>query len=179
MRKRGNGVALKSSCVILIKEFGNQHLNQMPTETEKKRTLKVNASKGFPGCLGSWDCKHFVWANCSLALQGQHKGHTDGGKHTKISEAIADDACFFWHINFGNPGSLNEINAPDKSSIVGGMISGQFNLKTEPFSINGIVRDWLHFLVDGTCCDWATSVKTTQKSARNTKAEKVHSKKGR
>jgi Plant transposon protein len=69
----------------------------------------------------AWDCKHFVWNNCPVAKQGQHKGHADGGKHTKILEAIADDSCYFWFVNFGDPGSCNDINVLDKSSIVGAL----------------------------------------------------------
>lgn len=88
-------VATKSFCETLTAKFGDQHLNRTPTDKERKRTLKVNAEKGFPGCFACWGCKHFVWDNCPVAMQGQHKGHTDGGKHTKILEAIADDSCFF------------------------------------------------------------------------------------
>jgi Plant transposon protein len=89
-----------------------------------------------------------VWHNCPVAQQGQHKGHSDGGKHTKILEAIADDSCYFWYINFGAPGSLNDIKVLDKSSIVGALINGLLNLKTEPYTINGKKRDWMYFFAD-------------------------------
>ena len=78
-----------------MQEFGNQCLNRTPDDNERRRTLSANAKRGFPGCFASWDCKHFVWDNCPVALQGQHKGHADGRKHAKILEAAADDSCVF------------------------------------------------------------------------------------
>ena len=46
--------------------------------------------KGFPGCIASWDCKHFDWKNCPLRLAGQFQGHGQGGTTTLILESIAD-----------------------------------------------------------------------------------------
>jgi Plant transposon protein len=90
-------------------------------------------------------------------------------------EAIADDSCYFWYINFGSPGSLNDINVLDKSSIVGAMINGQLNLKTEPYLLNGRLRDWMYFLVDGIYPSWAIFVKTIPKAARRNRNEEVFS----
>ena len=90
----------------------------------------------------------------------------------KILEAIADGSCYFWFINFGDPGSLNDINVLDKSSIVGAIISGQLDLRTRPYTINGTIRDWMYFLVDGIYPPWAIFVKTIPLSAR-TNAEKL------
>jgi len=168
--------AVKNFCCLLVAAFGNQHLNRSPTPSEKARILKKNQSRNFPGCFASWDCKHFVWDKCPVALQGQHKGHSEGGKHTKILEAIADDSCYFWFINFGDPGSLNDTNVLDKSSIVGGLLSGHLNIKTEPCWINGTRRDWMHFLVDGTHPDWAIFVKNVPPSARRNESDKCYSK---
>ncbi|KAG7347290.1 plant transposon protein [Nitzschia inconspicua] len=110
--------------------------------------------------------RHFVWDNCPVALQGQHKGHHAGGKYTKILEAIADGSCYIWFVHFGAPGSCNDINVLDKSSIVGALLSGQLDLKTEPYEINGTIRDWMYFLVDGIYPNWAIFVKTIAKEAR-------------
>jgi len=107
---------LKSCCKIMIANFGDPYLNRTPTAAERARILKKNNERGFPGLFASWDCKHFVWDKCLVALQGQHKGHAEGGKYTKILEAIADDSCYFWCINFGDPGLLNDINVLDTIS---------------------------------------------------------------
>jgi len=167
--------ALKCFCCLMITEFGDHHLNRSPTLLEKNRMLQKNASRGFPGCFASWDCKHFVWNKCPIALQGQHKGHADGGKHTKTLEAIADDSCHVWFTNFGDPGSLNDINVLDKSSIVGALISGQLDLKTDPCVINGTTRDWMSFLVDGVHPEWEIFVKTTPRSCQRNQHDKRHS----
>ncbi|KAG7367252.1 plant transposon protein [Nitzschia inconspicua] len=95
-----------------------------------------------------------------------HKGHHAGGKYTKILEAIADGSCYIWFVHFGAPGSCNDINVLDKSSIVGALLSGQLDLKTEPYEINGTIRDWMYFLVDGIYPNWAIFVKTIAKEAR-------------
>ncbi|KAG7345428.1 plant transposon protein [Nitzschia inconspicua] len=138
-----------------FREFGDEYLNRTPTVAERNRILKHNKTRGFPGLFASWDCKHFVWDNCPVALQGQHKGHHAGGKYTKILEAIADGSCYIWFVHFGAPGSCNDINVLDKSSIVGALLSGQLDLKTEPYEINGTIRDWMYFLVDGIYPNWA------------------------
>ncbi|KAG7336622.1 plant transposon protein [Nitzschia inconspicua] len=158
--------AVKSFCKLLIQEFGDEYLNRTPTVAERNRILKHNKTRGFPGLFASWDCKHFVWDNCPVALQGQHKGHHAGGKYTKILEAIADGSCYIWFVHFGAPGSCNDINVLDKSSIVGALLSGQLDLKTEPYEINGTIRDWMYFLVDGIYPNWAIFVKTIAKEAR-------------
>jgi hypothetical protein len=97
--------------------------------------------------FASWDCKHFSWKNCPVALAGQHKGK--GSDKTLILEAIADPDLYIWYYFFGEAGSLNDINILNKSTIVRSILDGSFNLKTEPYTINGTTRDWLYFLVDG------------------------------
>ena len=118
--------------------------------------------KGFPGCISSWDCKHFNWKNCPLRLAGQFSGHGQGGATTLILESISDHRRYIWYANFGDPGSLNDLNVLDKSSIVGSMLSGYLDLRVDPYKINGIERDWNYFLVDGIYPPWAIFVNTYQ-----------------
>jgi hypothetical protein len=58
-----------------------------------------------------------------------HKGHAEGGKKTLIMEAIADCDRYLWYINFGDPGSLSNLNVLNKSSIVGAMFNGSLDLR--------------------------------------------------
>jgi Plant transposon protein len=95
----------------------------------------------------------------------------------KILEAIADDSCFFWFDNFGDPGSCNDTNVLDKSIIVGALINGSLNLKTEPYQLNGTSRDWMYFLVDGIYPNWAVFVKIIPKSKRRTPTESAFARK--
>jgi Plant transposon protein len=151
---------IPSFCKLIIQEFGAEYLNRSPTESEKAAINQVMTARGFPGCLGSWDCKHFVWKNCPMRLAGQHKGHAEGGKKTLILEALADHRRYFWQVNFGDPGCLNDINILDKSSIVGALMTSDLSIKTEPYEINGNIRDWMYFLVDGIYPDWSIFVST-------------------
>ena len=155
---------VRDFCQLIIQEYGDQYLNRSPTAEERAAISNVMTMKGFPGCIGSWDCKHFVWKNCPVRLQGQHQGHAEGGRKTLILEAIADHRRYFWQVNFGDPGALNDINVLDKSSIIGGLMSGNFSIKTDPYVINGRQRDWNYFLVDGIYPEWSIFVTTFTKA---------------
>jgi hypothetical protein len=66
-----------------------------------------------------------------------------------ILEAVVDVNTYFWYIFWGEPGSLNDINILDKSSIVGAILTGKLDLKVVPtYVVNGTKRDWAYFLVD-------------------------------
>ena len=98
------------------------------------------------------------------------QGHEDGGKNTLILEAISDHRRYIWYANFGDAGSLNDLNVLDKSSIVGSLLAGQFPLQSpEPYSINGCERDWLYFLVDGIYPEWSIFVNTFSKPSERKK----------
>jgi Plant transposon protein len=131
-----NGI-VRSFCKLMIAQFGGQYLNRCPNANERKNISEVMATRGFPGCIGSWDCKHFNWKNCPVRLAGQHQGHAEGGKKTLILEAVADHRRYIWQANFGDAGSLNDLNVLDKSSIVGSLLTGDLSIKTEDYVING------------------------------------------
>ena len=155
---------IKQFTRMVIEEFGGQYLNRCPTDSERRNISMAMAAKGFPGALASWDCKHFNWKNCPMRLAGQHKGHKEGGKNTLILEAISDHRRYIWYSNFGDPGSLNDLNVLDKSSIVGSLLSGDLALKSpDNYMINGTERDWLYFLVDGIYPEWSIFVNTYSK----------------
>jgi len=60
---------------------------------------------------------------------------------------------------------------------VGALIKGQLDLKTEPYTINGNEREWMHFLVDGIYPSWAIFVKTIPRTSQRNQRDKRHSKK--
>jgi len=153
-------VSVGSFARAIKRHFGSAYLNRCPSEEEKKKILDFNATRGFPGCFGSWDCKHFVWHRCPTVWAGQHKGHHEGGKKSLILESLADYKRYIWYANFGDAGSLNDINVLDKSSIVGSMLEGTFDVTCEEYTVNGRVRDWMYFLADGIYPDWAVFIKT-------------------
>jgi hypothetical protein len=61
---------LKEFAFRMVKAFGPEYLNQCPTAEEKKRILKIQKSRGWPGAFASWDCKHFEWETCPVCLAG-------------------------------------------------------------------------------------------------------------
>jgi Plant transposon protein len=144
---------------LMVDKFGDEFLNRAPTPEEKNRCARMMQQRYFPGCFGAWDCKHFVWKNCPTGLHGQYKGHAEGGKKTIILEAIADNNCYIWYIFFGEPGSLNDLNVLKKSSIVGDILNQTFDTKIDPYTVDGIQRDWLYFLVDGIYPPWSIFIK--------------------
>ena len=161
---------LKEFCIILIQEFGQEHLNQCPTTEEIKQTLQVNSNRGFPGLFASWDCKHFPWDMCPMAKPGQHKGKEK--KNTLILEAICDPDTYIWYSFFREPGSLNDLNILKKSTIVGSILNGTMELRLPQelhYSINGTVWDYLYFLVDGIYPKWPIFISTVSNAIPGSK----------
>jgi hypothetical protein len=142
----------------VIQYFGAQYLNRCPTAEEKKRAEFMMAQSGFPGHFGCWDCKHFMWLMCPLREAGQFQGKEK--KKTIILENVADRDGYMWFTFFGEPGSLNDINILDKSSIVSGLVNGKFDMKVPEFQVGKVRRDFLSFLADGIYPSWSILTKT-------------------
>ena len=138
--------SLKCFCRLVVELFGDEYLRKNPSEDKKRDILELNSRRGFPGMFGSWDCKHFKWNSCPTRLAGQHLGK-DG--KTLVLEAVVDPYLFIWRLFFGEPGSLNDINILNRSTILRDILSQNFNTKVDPYTINKRNRDWMYFLVDG------------------------------
>ena len=145
-------------CRLVVKLFKSQYLNQCPSDEDKEREVDLMRRRGFPGCFGSWDCKHYLWKNCPKEVSGQHKGKE--GSPTLVMEAICDAHLYIWYFNFGEPGSLNDINMLDRSSIVGSILTQNFNTKVNEYDINGTTRNYMYFLADGIYPAWSVFAKT-------------------
>ena len=101
----------------------------------------------FPGAFASWDCKHFNRKNYPVCLAGQYK-EKEGSK-TLILELIYDPDLYLWYIFFGKPGSLNDLNILNKSSIVEAILTQKFDMQIDKYEINGRWHNWLYFLGNG------------------------------
>ena len=96
-----------------------------------------------------------------MAKAGQHKGKEK--KNTLILEAICDPDTYIWYCFFGEPGSLNDLNILEKSTIVGSILNGTMDLRLPQelhYCINGMVRDYIYFLVDGIYPKWPIFIST-------------------
>ena len=105
-----------------------------------------------------------------MAEAGQHKGKEK--KNTLILEAICDPDTYIWYCFFGEPGSLNDLNILEKSTIVGSILNGTMDLRLPQelhYCINGTVRDYIYFLVDGIYPKWPIFVSTVSDATPGSK----------
>ena len=146
-------VCLDRFVAAVVELFGHQYL-RAPTPEDLERVLRVNAARGFPGLQGSLDCYNWRWDKCPKAQQGQFKGH----KGTSVAlEAVVDGELWFWHVHFGMPGTLNDINVVHRSKLLHDMINGKSH--TVSFTVNGSTYHMPYFLVDGIYPRWYVFVK--------------------
>ena len=133
-------------CDSILQLYGPRYL-RYPTPNDVKQLYDHHANvHGFPGMLGSLDCMHWKWNMCKNHLRGQY---TKGlyNYPTVVLEAVASQDLWFWHANFGSPGSLNDINILDHSPLFNKMLDG-----TGPdtsFVCRGVQFQFGYYLVDG------------------------------
>ncbi len=72
---------------------------------------------GVNGMLGSLDCMLTKWKNCPMEWQGVFKDR-EKSMSTIVMEAVCDYYVWFWHVCYGNPGSMNDSNILDTSPLL-------------------------------------------------------------
>jgi hypothetical protein len=157
--------AMKRYCEAVVSVYSDVALRH-PTKEDIDHLLDEGNSAGFPGCIGSIDCMHWNWKNCPSSWKGMFQGKS--GRPTVILEAIADHNCRFWHFNFGNPGSMNDINVLDRSPLFSNAVKGDAPQVT--YTVNGNDYNYAYWLADGIYPTYASFVKTVSKP--NTRREK-------
>lgn len=142
-------------CRTVNETFGEEYM-RAPTQHDIQRLLRIGEQRGFPGMLGSLDCTHWQWKNCPMAWAGQYKGKEK--KPSIILEVVASYDLWIWHAFFGMPGSNNDINVMERSSL----FSDLYNGKTPEvhYKINGHSYDTGYYLADGIYPPLATLVQT-------------------
>uniref|UniRef100_A0A2N9HAH3 DDE Tnp4 domain-containing protein n=1 Tax=Fagus sylvatica TaxID=28930 RepID=A0A2N9HAH3_FAGSY len=146
---------VKKFVKAVISNFSEEYLRS-PTNNDIARLLALGESRGFPGMLGSIDCMHWKWKNCPTAWQGNFTGHIH--EPTIILEAVASYDLWIWHAFFGLPGSHNDINVLERSSVFTELAEGRAPLVN--YSINGNNYTMGYYLADGIYPTWSTFVKT-------------------
>ncbi|XP_062230046.1 uncharacterized protein LOC133927606 [Phragmites australis] len=81
----------------VVEVFGDEYLRS-PNEGDTAHLLSINACRGFPGMLGSIDCMHWRWKNCSTVWASSFTGHVNAP--TIILEAVASQDLWIWHAWF-------------------------------------------------------------------------------
>ena len=132
------------------------------TRVDARRISAMHeAEHGVPGMIGSLDCTHVFWKNCPVAWQGSQTGKE--GKPTITLEACVDYNLWFWHASFGWPGSLNDINIWNRSSLLKRFLDGSFAEDVDfEFEIGGRSFGRLWLLVDGIYPEISRFVKTIE-----------------
>ena len=161
----GESTAIESlqrfvSAIVAI--YSDEYLRS-PNSADIARLLQIGERRGFPGMLGSIDCMHWRWKNGPTAWKGMYSGHIH--EPTIILEAVVSYDLWIWHTFFGLPGSHNEINVLERSSVFTLLSEGRAPLVN--YSVIGNDYTMGYYLADGIYPKWATFVKTISCSRGN------------
>ena len=147
--------SLDRFCQAICNIYGDEYVRR-PNEADVQRLLQMHGSRGWPGMLGSIDCMHWEWKNCPKALQGTYTGKDQ--TPTIILEAVASYDLWIWHAFFGMPGSNNDINVVERSTLFNDLANGRSTPVS--FTVGGNTYDHGYYLGDGIYPKWSTIVKT-------------------
>ncbi|CDF37326.1 unnamed protein product [Chondrus crispus] len=136
--------------------FASEYL-RAPTLADLKRLLSQSQERGFPGILGSMECCKWMWKNCPTAWHGQFQGKERDPAVTL--EAVTDHSLWIWHAFFGIPGSANDVNVLEASSLLNKIATGEYPPPIE-YTIAGKRRNIPYWLADGVYPRWPSSVQT-------------------
>jgi hypothetical protein len=146
--------------------YGCEYM-RTPTATDLKAICTLHRRvHGVSGMLGSLDCMLTKWKNCPMEWQGVFKGR-EKSMSTIVMEAVCDYHLWFWHVCYGNPGSMNDSNVLETSPLLEMLLNRSF-VKVEEDS--GVVPFYIHghdqpfhktfLLVDGAYPKYCRFVRT-------------------
>ena len=147
--------SLQRFVLAIVAIYSDEYLRSL-NSADISRLLAIGERRGFLGMLGSIDCMHWRWKNCPTAWKGMYFGHVH--EPTIILEAVASYDLWIWHAFFGLPGSHNDINVLERSSVFTLLSEGRAPLVN--YSVNGNDYTMGYYLADGIYTKWATFVKT-------------------
>uniref|UniRef100_A0A0D3E2P9 NAD(P)-binding domain-containing protein n=1 Tax=Brassica oleracea var. oleracea TaxID=109376 RepID=A0A0D3E2P9_BRAOL len=139
----------------IIRLFGDEYLRR-PTPEDLQRLLDIGEKRGFPGMAGSIDSMHWEWKNCPTEWKGQYT--RGSGKPTIVLEAVASQDLWIWHAFFGPPGTLNDLNVLDRSTVFDDILEGR--APRVRYVVNGHQYDLAYYLTDGIYPNWSTFIQS-------------------
>jgi hypothetical protein len=146
--------------------YGDEYM-RTPTATDLKAICALHRRvHGVSGMLGSLDCMLTKWKNCPMEWQGVFKGR-EKSMSTIVMEGVCDYYLWFWHVCYGNPGSMNDSNVLDTSPLLEMLLNRSY-VKVEqqagvvPFYIRGDDQPFhkTFLLVDGAYPKYCRFVRT-------------------
>ncbi|XP_024164132.1 protein ALP1-like [Rosa chinensis] len=100
------------------------------------------------------DCMHWQWKNCPTGWAGQYTSYR--GKPTIILEAVTSYDTWIWHVFFGLPGSLNDINVLECSPLFNDVCTGE--TPKVNYQVHNRHYRQCYYLVDGRYPKWGSFV---------------------
>ncbi|GKB24806.1 ALP1-like protein isoform X1 [Tanacetum coccineum] len=144
-----------TKCIYIL--YVEEYLRKPSLEDIEKTYALHEEKDGLPGMLGSIDCMHWDWKNCSKALHGQFK-RKDHKYPTLMLEAVADQKLWIWHAYFEVPGSNNDLNVLYGSPLFDDVLAD--TALEASFVVNGRTYKQGYYLADGIYPTWSAFVKT-------------------
>ncbi|XP_041016225.1 uncharacterized protein LOC121258750 [Juglans microcarpa x Juglans regia] len=136
--------SLKKFSETIVSIFSDEYLRS-PNANDIARLLAVGEQRGFPGMLRNIDCMHWKWKNCPATWKSMYSCHIR--ELTIILEAVALYDFWIWHAFFGMPGSHNDFNVLERSSIFTELAQGR--APPVNYTINGNHYEMGYYLADG------------------------------
>jgi hypothetical protein len=139
-------MSLHRFCQAVVGEFETEYL-RLPTVDEIAEIEGHYAKLGFPGCIGCLDCASWEWDACPVGWQGDYKGKDK--KPVCRMEVVADDYLRIYHCMFGVPGSKNDLNILNQSTLFNEVRVGKWPPIRPQSVISGMPLTWFYYLADG------------------------------
>jgi hypothetical protein len=119
-----------------------------PTKPDARNIIGLHEHvNNIIGMMGSLNVTKVHWKNCPTAWKGQFQWLD---KFDGIGlEVVVDTNLWFWQDAFGFPGTLNDINIWEHSSLFESMINGEHDELDFDFLVDGEVFSKLFYLADG------------------------------
>lgn len=122
---------------------------RLPNAGEIETLSKEFSQLGFPGCIGALDCASWFWDLCPIGLQGKNMSNKEKRPNVRM-EAVCDDYLRIWYLNFGCPGSKNDVQILSNSSLFNMIRTAEWpSFRQNIVFPSGFTLKWFYYLVDG------------------------------